>query len=224
MKTSKQQVLWIKFFFFNFTQHILRPLKICQELKSRSSSIPDDSRDVTSTSWSPTPSLSRDSSCSSLSIAAPSEASSGFQSCLASQQHKWNFRTLAEINIEYSERTLFLDTTSGGPMDLFNENDNRQLNNNNPRSISVLFDETFYTVDKQKYKVLCISSPLNSQVESENFCNTAGTNPGMWNLSSLRDCIDFLWINARARTLETFDAYIRLFLHNHRSLADLPGQ
>ncbi|ODM94578.1 Ankyrin repeat domain-containing protein 27 [Orchesella cincta] len=57
----------------------------------------------------------------------------------------------------------------------------------------VLFEETFYTNERQKYKVLCVASPLNSKVdiEDDNFGNPG---LGLWNLTSLRDCIDFLWV------------------------------
>lgn len=85
----------------------------------------------------------------------------------------------------------------------------------------VLFEETFYTNDRQKYKVLCVASPLNSKVdiEDENFGN-AGL--GLWNLTSLRDCIDFLWVKGSPKLLSTFDAYIKLFQHNHRGLENFP--
>lgn len=85
----------------------------------------------------------------------------------------------------------------------------------------VLFEETFYTNDRQKYKVLCVASPLNSKVdiEDENFGNSG---LGLWNLTSLRDCIDFLWVKASPKLLSTFDAYIKLFQHNHRGLENFP--
>lgn len=85
----------------------------------------------------------------------------------------------------------------------------------------VLFEETFYTSDRQKYKVLCVASPLNSKVdiEDEDFGN-AGL--GLWNLTSLRDCIDFLWVKGTPKILSTFDGYIKLFQHNHRGLENFP--
>jgi hypothetical protein len=85
----------------------------------------------------------------------------------------------------------------------------------------VLFDETFYTNDQRKYKVLCVASPLNSKVdiEDEGFGN-AGL--GIWNLTSLRDAIDFIFIKGGFKVLETFDAFIKLFLHNHPALENLP--
>lgn len=200
----------------DFTHHILRPINLSQELKSRPSSLVDENS--SSGSRSTIPSLSRESSCSNLSLAQ----AMGFNTTPYSPSNhaKWNFRTLAEINIEYRDKVLLIDTTDG-QVDFFNEN---IPSNNNPRPISVLFDETFYTADKQKYKVLCISSPLNSQMDSDDYYynNIDERNPSMWNLTSLRDCIDFLWINGKPKTLETFDAYIKLFLHNHRSLEDLP--
>ncbi|CAL8070905.1 unnamed protein product [Orchesella dallaii] len=85
----------------------------------------------------------------------------------------------------------------------------------------VLFEETFYTNERQKYKVLCVASPLNSKVdiEDENFGNSG---LGLWNLTSLRDCIDFLWVKASPKILTAFDANIKLFQHNHRGLENFP--
>jgi hypothetical protein len=106
----------------------------------------------------------------------------------------------------------------------------RGLENNNEENAEhgfvqlrkeVLFDETFYTNDRRKYKVLCIGSPLNSKVdiEDEGFGN-AGL--GLWNLTSLRDCIDFIWVKGNFKILETYDIHIKLFLHNHPALENLP--
>ena len=202
----------------DFTHHILKPLNLCQELKPRHPSSFLGGDDGSTTDGSSPPSLSRESSCSNLSTVGGSICSSGTHGLSTSQfTRNWNFRTLSDVNIEYLENTLFLDTAESSSTSVGSSN-------NESRSVQVLFEETFYTPEKSKYKILCIASPLNSKVEE---CDGEDgerhlKSPSLWNLSSLRDCIDFLWLNGRLKALENYDAHIKLFLHNHRTLEDLP--
>jgi hypothetical protein len=137
----------------------------------------------------------------------------------------WNYRTLTHINVEYSGRSLIMD------IELPISQGSANVNDLSPGRLvdqgfvqlrkEILFDETFYTNDRRKYKVLCIASPLNSKVdlEDENFGNSG---LGLWNLTSLRDCIDFIWVKGNMKILENYDAYVKLFLHNHPGLENLP--
>ncbi|XP_035710945.1 ankyrin repeat domain-containing protein 27 isoform X2 [Folsomia candida] len=137
----------------------------------------------------------------------------------------WNYQTLTHILVEFSGQTLTLDVEI--PIrDSDNTNDNDDALNGNSRGFvqlrkEILFDETFYTNDHRKYKALCVASPLNSKVdiEDEGFGNSG---LGVWNLTSIRDCIDFIWVKGSFKILETYDMYIKLFLHNHPALENLP--
>ena len=174
------------------------------------------------------------------------------------QYRKWNFETLSGCKIAYDYNTLFLDDDPR-PHSLLREPEDflpdQLQSRSHPRIMRVLFEETFYTTDKQKYKVLCVSAPLNARVEDALYGTTTGrtsetaaaaetdeggdteflssqqrlldaqapsTDSGDWTLCSLRDCIDFIWLNGRRRALETYDGFIKLFLHNHKVLDDLP--
>ena len=63
----------------------------------------------------------------------------------------------------------------------------------------ILFEETFYTSEKQKYKVLCIESPICSKMVATNEAESNAEE--IWNIVSLR-------------VLESYDAYIKLFPKN----------
>lgn len=78
-------------------------------------------------------------------------------------------------------------------------------------STHILFEETYYTEDLLKYKVLCIEHPLEPKSESHN--------DGVLELRTLRDCMDFLWIESGKKNLtERLDAAIEEYLSNGDAL------
>ncbi|CAG7816131.1 unnamed protein product [Allacma fusca] len=124
----------------------------------------------------------------------------------------WNYRTLSHVNVEYRVNEFVkLDEV------VLQKSNNNILRRSKSTQVNILFEETFYTENKTKYKVLCLESPLYSRMLSEDI-----NVEDLWSVNSLRDCIDFLWMKGKLRVLESYDAYIKLFLHNHRTLDNLP--
>lgn len=181
----------------DFFNHILKPISDSDsEERSRRASGSSGRADT-------------DSYCGSLSSGENEQLPSN-----SSENSKWNFQTLSQVNAEYrSNQLINLDET-----DILKANNN--VVNRKHLTVSILFEETFYTERKKKYKVLCIESPLHSKKMS----NDGGENgfEELLQVNSLRDCIDFLWMKGKLRVLESYDAHIKLFLHNHRTLENLP--
>ncbi|KAJ8897283.1 hypothetical protein PR048_002629 [Dryococelus australis] len=76
-----------------------------------------------------------------------------------------------------------------------------------PYSTHILFEETFYTDDFVKYKVLCVESPLMCR-----FANGTGEGNNLFTVQTLRECIDLLWTECASKDiLEKMDAAIGIF-------------
>lgn len=175
------------FTFEDFTHHILRPL--------------DKDKSKTGRHWS------GGSSCSGTSIGSllPAPSSCGSyesedqtnsfvsgkglenegneKSESGTLKGNWNYQTLTHINVELSGQSLILDVE----VPVRDSNDNGTLNSQTFVQLrkEILFEETFYTHDRRKYKVLCVSSPLNSKVDIEDV-GFGNEGLGLWNLTSLR--------------------------------------
>jgi len=92
-------------------------------------------------------------------------------------------------------------------------------NNSSPFSTHVLFEETFYTEDMLKYKVLCIDSPL------EQFPNKLKSETDIVVIETLRDCIDLIWTESGSKDiLEKMDESIAMFLSRNNRLEFKPLQ
>ncbi|XP_014243304.1 ankyrin repeat domain-containing protein 27-like [Cimex lectularius] len=70
----------------------------------------------------------------------------------------------------------------------------------------VLFEETYYTADMLRYKVLCVESPL------QHCSDDLKTESGIITVHNLRDCIDFLWTESSKEVLERIDEAVQTFL------------
>ncbi|CAL4100411.1 unnamed protein product, partial [Meganyctiphanes norvegica] len=74
-------------------------------------------------------------------------------------------------------------------------------------SVHILFDETFYDDDMQKYKVLCVEDSLCASRIVGDVSN------GLIKILSLRDCIDLLWTEtAGDNVLEKLESLVKKFL------------
>lgn len=114
-----------------------------------------------------------------------------------------HFRTLNDKEIRISNRLVTVE----------------QNNSVSPFSTHILFEETFYTEDLLKYKVLCIENPLEQYSDgciNENCITTVQT---------LRDCIDLLWTESKGKeVLEKMDEAISNFLSKNNRLEFKPLQ
>ncbi|PSN49741.1 hypothetical protein C0J52_08481 [Blattella germanica] len=80
-----------------------------------------------------------------------------------------------------------------------------------PYSTHILFEETFYTADLSKYKVLCIENPLERHRDVG--LGTQSDDTRVITVQTLRDCIDFLWTESTGKEiLEKIDEVIVNFL------------
>ncbi|XP_071442266.1 ankyrin repeat domain-containing protein 27-like [Hetaerina americana] len=81
----------------------------------------------------------------------------------------------------------------------------------------VLFEETFYTDDLLKYRVLCVESPLERQRITENGCEIVM-------VRTLRDCIDLVWTKSAGgrELLEKMDEAIKGFVESNPDLDKRP--
>ncbi|XP_046660790.1 ankyrin repeat domain-containing protein 27-like [Homalodisca vitripennis] len=92
-------------------------------------------------------------------------------------------------------------------------------NNSSPFSTHVLFEETFYTEDMLKYKILCIDSPL------EQFPNKFKSQSDIVSIETLRDCIDLIWTESGSKdVLEKMDEAIKAFLLRNQRFEFKPIQ
>lgn len=89
-----------------------------------------------------------------------------------------------------------------------------------PYSTHILFEETFYTDDFLKYKVLCVESPLDRQSEPGQVSDT-----GIVTVNTLQDCIDLLWTESSGKdVLEQMDDAITNFLKDNEGVELEPLQ
>uniref|UniRef100_A0A1B6CTE2 VPS9 domain-containing protein n=1 Tax=Clastoptera arizonana TaxID=38151 RepID=A0A1B6CTE2_9HEMI len=80
-------------------------------------------------------------------------------------------------------------------------------------STHVLFEETFYTENMLKYKVLCIENPLQYYSESSKIESKVVA------VQTLRDCIDLLWTESSGKeVLVEIDNVIALFLTKNKKI------
>lgn len=71
-------------------------------------------------------------------------------------------------------------------------------------STHILFEETFYTEDYIKYKVLCLEKPLDDKSDLSSSIVV---------LKTLRDCMDFLWIECgNQNVIEKIDEAVNSYL------------
>lgn len=89
-----------------------------------------------------------------------------------------------------------------------------------PFSTHILFEETFYTDDYMKYKVLCVENPLDQQSEPGQVSDV-----GVVAINSLQDCIDLLWTESSGKdVLEQMDDAITNFLKDNEGVELEPLQ
>lgn len=85
-----------------------------------------------------------------------------------------------------------------------------------PYSTHILFEETFYTTDLMKYKVLCVESPLERHTD---FSCGQYDETRILTVQTLRDCMDLLWTQSAGKeVLEKMDQAIVNFLTVNSSL------
>jgi len=112
-----------------------------------------------------------------------------------------HFRTLNEKDVKICNRIISVE-----------HNDISR-----PYNTHILFEETFYTDDGLKYKVLCIERPLEMSGENVRM--------GIVAVQSLWDCIDLLWTESAGReVLEKIDELIVGFLSVNQGLELEPLQ
>lgn len=89
-----------------------------------------------------------------------------------------------------------------------------------PYSTHILFEETFYTDDFMKYKVLCVESPLDQQCEPGQMSDV-----GIVTVNTLQDSIDLLWTESSGKdVLEQMDDAITNFLKDNEGVELEPLQ
>lgn len=87
-----------------------------------------------------------------------------------------------------------------------------------PFSTHILFEETYYTEDFLKYKVLCVEVPLDQYPDS------GRGESGIITISTLRDCIDLLWTEGSREILVLIDEMVSNFISSHNDLETKPLQ
>lgn len=91
-----------------------------------------------------------------------------------------------------------------------------------PYSTHILFEETFYTNDFLKYKVVCLESPLEQYID---FSCGQSDETRIVTVQTLRDCIDLLWTQSAGRdVIDKMDEAIHNFLSVNSSLELKPLQ
>lgn len=113
-----------------------------------------------------------------------------------------HFRSLNDKDVRINNRVISVETSDFAV----------------PFSIHILFEETFYTEDMLKYKVLCIETPMCLSPD----CYKAES--GVINVNTLRDCVDLLWTESSKEVLEKMDEHISSFLSNNDDLEIEPLQ
>ncbi|XP_026679343.1 ankyrin repeat domain-containing protein 27-like isoform X2 [Diaphorina citri] len=100
-----------------------------------------------------------------------------------------HFRTLNDQEIRICNRIISIEADGGSTF-----------------STQILFEETYYTDEMLKYKVLCIDNPLDINLENTNDASIS-------NIQTLRDCIDLLWTESKGKEIfEKMDEAIKMFL------------
>ncbi|XP_047119929.1 ankyrin repeat domain-containing protein 27-like [Schistocerca piceifrons] len=117
-----------------------------------------------------------------------------------------HFRTLNDRDVRICNRVVTVE-----------ENDISR-----PVTTHILFEETYYTDDLLKYKVLCLEHPLERHSD---FGPVSSNSSVVISIQTLRDCIDLLWTESRGRdVLEKIDQLIRDFLSCNNNLEFEPLQ
>ncbi|XP_018905298.2 ankyrin repeat domain-containing protein 27 [Bemisia tabaci] len=108
-----------------------------------------------------------------------------------------HFRTLNNKDIRICNKLITLE-----PSDI-----------SKPFTTHILFEETFYTEEYLKYKLLCIERPLEPcQIGDE-------IKSSFVSVQTLRDCIDLLWTESAGKSiLEKMDEIINEFLEANHDL------
>lgn len=112
-----------------------------------------------------------------------------------------HFRTLNDKEVKISNRVIFVESDVGSTF-----------------SSHVLFEETFYTNEMLKYKVLCVEYPL------QQYSDGVRAESGITTVQTLRDCIDLLWTESCKEVLEKMDECIGQFLTANERLEFMPLQ
>ncbi|GFG32780.1 hypothetical protein Cfor_06303 [Coptotermes formosanus] len=111
-----------------------------------------------------------------------------------------HFRTLSDKEVRVCNRLITVE----------------QNDISRPYSTHILFEETFYTDDLLKYKVLCVESPLERHAD---FSCGQYDETRILTVQTLRDCIDLLWTQSAGKeVLEKMDQAILNFLTVNSSL------
>lgn len=113
-----------------------------------------------------------------------------------------HFRTLNDRDVKIFNRVISIETTDLSV----------------PFSIHILFEETYYTEDMMKYKVLCVETPMCQPPEG------IKSESGIVNINTLRDCVDLLWTESCKEVLEKMDDHIQSFLLSNDQLEFEPLQ
>lgn len=111
-----------------------------------------------------------------------------------------HFRTLSDKEVRVCNRLITVE----------------QNDISRPYSTHILFEETFYTDDLLKYKVLCVESPLERHTD---FSCGQYDETRILTVHTLRDCIDLLWTQSAGKeVLEKMDQAILNFLTVNNTL------
>ncbi|XP_069685178.1 ankyrin repeat domain-containing protein 27-like [Periplaneta americana] len=117
-----------------------------------------------------------------------------------------HFRTLNDKEIKICNRVITVE----------------QNDISRPYSTHILFEETFYTDDLLKYKVICVECPLERHTHIS--CGQSDEKR-IVTVQTLRDCIDLLWTQSAGREiLEKMDEAIQDFLTVNTNLELQPLQ
>ncbi|KAJ9574849.1 hypothetical protein L9F63_007974 [Diploptera punctata] len=116
-----------------------------------------------------------------------------------------HFRTLNDREVKICNRLITVE-----------RNDISQ-----PYSTHILFEETFYTSELSKYKVLCVENPLERHQDTSGQTDESK----LVIVQGLRDCIDFLWTESGGKeVLEKMEEAINNFLTVNKILEFEPLQ
>lgn len=107
-----------------------------------------------------------------------------------------HFRTLSDKEVRISNKVISVESTDLSV----------------PFSVHILFEETYYTEDMMKYKVLCVETPMCQPPEG------VKAESGIVNVNTLRDCVDLLWTESCKEVLEKMDDIVNKFLSANNAL------
>ncbi|XP_032523043.2 ankyrin repeat domain-containing protein 27-like [Danaus plexippus] len=107
-----------------------------------------------------------------------------------------HYSTLTEKQVTVANKVITLEVTKSLPL-----------------QSHILFEETFYTEDFIKYRVWCIETPLEPNV------NVSDNSMTKECLSTINDCIDLLWTQAAGRqVLDQIEINVQLFIKKQSNL------